>query len=90
MSPPVISTFSIDISCSDTCYTKIELGDSIIYEQTLWPGNVVNLNPTDPVKVSLGNAPGVRIVVNGNELAAFPEGRRVRVIKLGRDGIVRD
>jgi len=86
---PVTETYPLEIYAVDTCYVKIMQGDSIIYERTLWPRNRIRKKLDNIVKLSLGNAPGVRLIVNHDTLPAFPRGRRVRVVRLNGDGFVR-
>jgi cytoskeletal protein RodZ len=84
---PKATTFKLKLTSSDTCYVKIEHNDAVIFERTLWPGNHEELQPPYPVRMSLGNAPGIRLEVNGDTLAPFPNNRRLRVFQLGPDGI---
>ena len=80
--------FELQVLVNDTSYVRIAQGDSLLYERTLWPGNNLKFNPTEPVLVSLGNAPGVSLVLNGTALPAFPTDVRVRTVKVGPQGII--
>ncbi len=85
---PIVETYQLEIYAIDTCYVKITQEDSIIYERTLWPRNQVIKELADPVKLSLGNAMGVRLIVDGDSLPPFQPGRRVRVARVGKDGFI--
>jgi len=75
------------ISCRDTSSVRIESGENVVYEKILWPGNVIDLNVPQPVRISLGNAPAVEVSVDGRTLPAFPSSRRSQVINLGPGGV---
>jgi len=83
-----IKTFELGLIASGTCYVKVEHGDSTLYDRTLWPGNVIRYEYPDSIKVTLGNAPEIRLLVNGDTLPPFPENRKVRVFRLTSEGIV--
>ncbi|NQT34645.1 DUF4115 domain-containing protein [bacterium] len=85
---PVDNTYPFVIFATDTCYVKVAQDDSIIYERTLWPRNRITRKLDGTVKVTLGNPSGVRLIVNNDSLPTFPPGRRVRVIRVNKDGIV--
>ncbi len=85
---PVVETYQLEIYAIDTCYVKITQEDSIIYERTLWPRNRVIRELADPVKLSLGNAMGVRLIVDSDSLPPFQPGRRVRVARVDKDGFI--
>jgi cytoskeletal protein RodZ len=76
------------IRTRDTCYVKIEHGESIIYEKTLWPGNDLDLAVPHPIRLTLDNAPAADISVDGRQLPALPSSHRVQIIKLGPEGII--
>ncbi len=84
--PPLRETLDLKIIANDTCYLKIEHADSLIYERTLWPGNRLERELPAPIKLSLGNAPGVRIIVDGDTMS-LPSRRRVRALRLGSGGV---
>ncbi len=85
---PVIDTFSFYAVSLGTCYVKIEHEDTLLYERTLWDGNYISEEYPEPIKVTLGNAPQLRIIVNGDSIEAF-EGRKVRVLQINSEGIIR-
>jgi len=84
-----VNEYSLVIYAEDTCYIKVQQTDSLLYERTLWPGNKTEVNPYDAIKVSLGNAPGAILILEGDTLERFPEGRRVRVCRIDENGYVR-
>ncbi len=86
--PTAQGTLLLHISTRDTCYVKIEHGDSIIFERTLAPGGIEEIMVQHPIKLSLSNAPAVSIKVDGKALPPFPSSRKVQVINLGPAGIV--
>lgn len=73
---------------NDYCYLRIEEGDSILYDKTLWPGNRLNDEFPYPIKVVLGNAPAMTIVVNNDTLPKSDPSVKVKTIMLGPAGIV--
>lgn len=81
-------TFKLGLFALGTCYVKVEIQDSILYDRTLWPGNVITNEYPDPVKLILGNAPGIRLLVNGDTLDALDPERRVRTLQAGSNGII--
>ena len=81
-------TFKLGLLALGTCYVKVEDQDSILYDRTLWPGNLITNEYPDPVKLTLGNAPEMRLLVNGDTLDAFDPERKVRVIRVGSNGVV--
>ncbi|MCF7809711.1 helix-turn-helix domain-containing protein [bacterium] len=83
------ATYSLFIYAEDTCYVKVEQTDSLLYERTLWPRNKVEVNPSEEIKISLGNAPGALLILEGDTLERFSEGRRVRVCRIDENGFVR-
>jgi len=83
-----LSFLSLQLAAKDTCYLKIESGDSVAYDKTLWPGSKVDFTLREPVRLSLGNAPAVELTVDGKTLPAFPSSRRVQVITLGKGGSI--
>ncbi|HHE46903.1 MAG TPA: helix-turn-helix domain-containing protein [Bacteroidetes bacterium] len=88
---PIVSapeTYRLELLALDTCYVKITQGDSLVYERTLWPRNRVIRELADPVKLSLGNAMGIRLIVDNDTLPEFPPGRRVRVARIGKEGFI--
>ncbi len=85
---PPAETYPFVIFAIDTCYVKVAQGDSTIYERTLWPRNRITKKLDGTVNVTLGNPAGVRLIVNNDSLPTFPPGRRVRVIRVNKDGIV--
>lgn len=84
---PISKTFSFVIASTGTSYVKIEHLDSLLYEKTLWPGNRLDFNFPEPVKLTLGNAPIIHLVVEGDTLPEFTPNRRVRVVTLSSRGI---
>lgn len=94
--PPIDTTqnvkkpevMSMEFSFLDTCFVKIEYSDSVLYDQTHWPANTLTLDTPFPIRLSLGNAPSVRLKINGQQLPAFPGSRRVQVVNLGPGGII--
>jgi len=83
-----IKTMSMEFSFLDTCFVKIEYTDSVLYEQTHWPGNNMYFESPFPIRLSLGNAPSARLSINGQQLPVFPGSRRVQVVNLGPGGII--
>jgi cytoskeletal protein RodZ len=81
-------TWKLELYAFDTCYVKIEQGDSVIYERTLWPRNRIMEELSAEIRLSLGNAPGIRLILNGDTLAAFEAGRRVIITRVGRNGLI--
>ncbi len=79
-------TFTFNLYSTQNCYVKVEYQDSVLYDRTLWPGNTLNMEFPDPVKVTLGNAPAVRLILNGDTLPKFTE-RKVKVFTFGSAGI---
>lgn len=75
----------LEVYAIDTCYVKIMHADNLIYERTLWPKNRFRREIPAPGNVLLGNAPGVRLIVDGDSLPPFPENRPVRSVIIGRD-----
>lgn len=90
VSKPVskVENFKLTIFAEDTCYVKITQQDSLLYEQTLWPKNRIAIEPEKPVNMVLGNAPGVRLIVEGDTLTRFPPGRRVYTCRVGAEGFI--
>jgi cytoskeletal protein RodZ len=84
-----LSSYSLIIYAEDTCYVKVVQTDSLLYERTLWPKNKIEVNPTEEIKISLGNAPGAMLILEGDTLERFPEGHRVRVCKVDANGFIR-
>ncbi|MFC2149873.1 helix-turn-helix domain-containing protein [Calditrichota bacterium] len=82
-----LDSYRLRIQAIDTCYVKLAIGDSVLYERTLWPGNSVTRELTETVATSLGNVFGVIMTVNGDTLPSFSGTRRVRRINIGRDGL---
>ncbi|MDP8239304.1 MAG: helix-turn-helix domain-containing protein [Candidatus Hatepunaea meridiana] len=80
--------YELTVYAVDTCYVKISQQDSTLYERTLWPRNLVNKDLDGIIKLSLGNAPGIRLILNGDTLPDFAPGRRVRMVRLNKDGFV--
>jgi len=83
----LLAPISLQISCRDTCFVRVESNESVFYEKTLWPGNVIDLSVPQPVRLSLGNAPAVEVTVDGRTLPAFPGSRRSQVINFGPGGV---
>jgi len=80
--------FKFSLVTSGTCYVKIQHADSVLYERTLWPGNQFVRRYPEPIRLIVGNAPAVKLYANDKPLPEFPEGRNVRVINIGADGII--
>lgn len=84
----IIEGLSFHLVSLGTCYVKIEHLDSIMYDRTLWPSNEIIKTLPEPIKLTLGNAPLVRVIVNGDTLSPFSEDRRVRVLNIDSGGII--
>ena len=82
------SMVELKIMAVDTCYLKLESRDSLVYDKTIWPGNVVEFSLPQPIRLTMGNAPGIELVVDGVKLPAFPSSRRNQVVRLGSGGII--
>ena len=80
---PAGSIMNLRIIAQENCYVKITHQDSLLYEKTLWPGNLFNKNMPTPIKIILGNAPGVMIIADGDTLQPFPVNPKIRTIILG-------
>lgn len=83
-----VKLMSMEFSFIDTCFVKIEYLDSVYYEKTNWPGNTFSLDTPYPIRLSLGNAPAVRLKIEGQQLPTFPGSRRALVLNLGPGGII--
>lgn len=80
--PKPMDIAQLEIFSRDTCYIKVEHEDSTLYERTLWPGNRFNEPLPAPIRLTLGNAPGIDLIWNGDTLSPYPTHRRTRVINL--------
>jgi len=83
----IMVPIALRLSCRDTCFVRVESGESVVYEKTLWPGSVIDLSVPPPLRLSLGNAPAVEVSVDGRTLPAFPSSRRAQVINFGPGGV---
>ncbi|MBT3232220.1 MAG: DUF4115 domain-containing protein [Calditrichaeota bacterium] len=83
-----LETFKLGLLALGTCYVKVEDQDSILYDRTLWPGNIITNEYPDPVKLTLGNAPEMRLLVNGDTLDVLDPEKKVRVLRVGSNGII--
>ncbi len=81
--------FKFSLVTSGTCYVKVQHADTLLYERTLWPGNRFVRTYPDPIRLTVGNAPAVKLYANDAPLPDFPVGKNVRVIYIGADGIIR-
>ncbi len=80
--------FELNIIAKENCYVKVMHQDSVWYDRTLWPGNELTKEFPEPIKLTLGNAPGVLVIVKGDTLPAFAGNRKVRVVRLNSNGII--
>ena len=80
--------FKFSLVTSGTCYVKIQHADTLLYERTLWPGNQFVRTYPDPIRLTVGNASAVKLYANDEPLPEFSEGRNVRVISIGANGII--
>lgn len=80
--------FELNVIAKENCYVKVEHQDSVWYDRTLWPGNEMTKEFPEPIKLTLGNAPGVFVVVKDDTLPAFSGNRKVRVVRINSNGII--
>jgi len=88
---PVSDTLKIihlEIRTRDTCYVKVEHGDNVVFDRTLWPGSSQSFDLPPPVRVTLGNAPVVDMKVNQGALPPFPMSHRMRILQIGPGGVI--
>jgi len=81
-------TFKFTLTTAGTCYVKIVHADTLLYERTLWPGNRLQRDYPDPIVLTVGNAPEVKLFANDKPLPAFTSRKKVRVLRIGANGIV--
>lgn len=85
--PPRLTGVHAVITISAPSWVQASVdGRAVIAGETLPPGRVVRLNGSRRVDLTLGNAGGVRLVVNGRRFATGGSGDVLRVSFAWRDG----
>jgi hypothetical protein len=71
----------LDIEAVERCWVKVQIDRAAFQEALLYPGDRVRWKAQDRIALTLGNAGGVRVVLNGKLQGPFGDkGQVVREI----------
>jgi cytoskeleton protein RodZ len=87
--PAPASELALGIDATEKCWISVSSGDLPLYSGLLQPEQSKKFSIQKPLKLTLGNAGGVRLSINGKPLASVGKPGEVRVLEINPENYQR-
>jgi hypothetical protein len=69
--PPIVSSLQLEVSVSDRAWLLVEVDGVIVQEGLAQSSETFSWNGTERIKLRTGNAGGLSVILNGNDLGTL-------------------
>lgn len=82
------ATVKVTIRAKQDCWIRATVDDRIVYQKTLKAGLFVSWKAKNDIKLSLGNAGGIELEINGKLFSPLGRpGQRIKRVLINKDGL---
>lgn len=82
---PGRSTLVLDVDIKDVTWVRISADGTVLIAETLQPGATRHISAERSIEITVGNAAGASLKINGRDLGVLGQSGRVRELKITPD-----